>query len=725
MKLFTIVFAFLSLVAYSQIDHWETAVFNTDTWKYIPGTSEPDTNWRKVSFNDASWNSGQGGIGYGDGDDNTIIAQTTSLYMRFVFNVGDTSVIEDAVLNADYDDAFVAYLNNVEIARSNIGTVGTPPPYNQFANGNHEAQMYQGNPPDYFTIPHANLKQILKQGANVLAVQVHNVTANSSDLSSNMFLSFGIKNTNTYFQPTPSWFQPPLNFTSSNLPIVVINTNGQTIQDNVRIVADMGIIHNTGRNYITDPYNNYNGKISIELRGSSSQMFPKKAYSFETQDILGNNNNVSLIDLPVENDWVLYAPYSDKSLMRNVLAYKIGEMFGRYSPRTKFCELVLNGEYMGVYVLLEKIKRDKNRLDIAKLDVDDLAGDSLTGGYIVKIDKTTGGSGYDWFSPYAPNYAAGSQQIGFQYHYPKSTDIQPQQATYIQNYIDSFETVLNGPNFNDPVNGYVKYMDPLSFVDFFILNEISRNVDGYRLSTFLFKDKNSKGGKINMGPYWDFNLAFGNANYCDGSLYNGWSKDFNQVCSNDNYQVPFWWDKLEQDTVYLNLLRCRWENLRLNELHTDSLLAYIDTLANYLNESQQRNFQKWPILGTYVWPNNYIGNTYQDEINYLKTWLINRINWMDNNIPGNCYNVGVNEMTSIENNFLVYPNPANDKFYIKNYSNSQFEIMIYDQIGKMVAQQNLNGFINFVNISNLSNGIYFVVLKQNHLNVTKKLSIQR
>ena len=153
-----------------------------------------------------------------------------------------------------------------------------------------------------------------------------------------------------------------VNFNDSNLPIIEINTNGQTIQNSTKITADMGIIYNgeRQRNYMTDPYNNYDGKIGIEIRGSSSTQFPKKQYALETRDAMGNNLNVSLLGLPAENDWILYAVYNDKSLLRDVLAFKLSNAMGRYASRSRFCELVLNGDYRGVYVLLEKIKRDKN-----------------------------------------------------------------------------------------------------------------------------------------------------------------------------------------------------------------------------------------------------------------------------------------------------------------------------------------------------------------------------
>jgi len=632
-KLFYLL-AFLPIFTFSQnIDHWETVVFDNDICKYLEGTYEPDTNWRKVAFNDATWLQGYGGVGYGDGDDSTVISPVTSLYLRKTFTIVDTSEIAKAILHIDYDDAFVAYLNNVEIARANIGSVGDHPLFTQGSSSLHEAQMYQGGNPDQFIINTQLLNNILNQGNNVLSVQVHNDDISSSDLTARIFFSLGISTTITNYSPTPSWFQPPFIFTASNLPIVVINTNSQTILDDPRIVCDMGIIDNGFGtiNLISDPFNDYNGKISIEYRGSSSQSFPKKPYALETQDLIGNNNNVSLLGMPVENDWILYAPYSDKALMRNFLTFDLGRKMGHYAPRTVYCELVINGDYKGIYILMEKIKRDNDRVDIAKLDADDLAGDSLTGGYIIKVDKYTGTGGVDWLSDF-PNIGGGSLNI--QYHYPQATALQPQQLNYIEQYVDSFEYALNGPNFTDTSIGYAKYIDVNSFIDFYIINELSKNIDGYRLSTYMHKDKESKGGKLTMGPFWDFNLAFGNANYCSGGITSGW--EVNGGCGDSN---PFWFERLLDDTLYQNKLKCRWEYLRVRSFHQDSLFNFIDSVALYLDDAQQRNFQQWPTLGTYVWPNYYVGSTYQDELNFFKTWIGDRLVWIDNNLGGNCYEI--------------------------------------------------------------------------------------
>jgi hypothetical protein len=667
MKKLILLFACLPFLTLSQnINHWETAVFEDDVWKYLEGTYEPDTNWRKLAFNDVSWLQGQGGVGYGDGDDNTIINPITSLYLRKTFAIIDTSEIAAAILHVDYDDAFVAYLNNIEIARSNIGSVGDHPLFTQGSSSLHEAQMYQGGSPDQFIINTQLLNNILNQGNNVLSVQVHNDNISSSDLTARIFFSLGVNTISNNYSPTPSWFQPPLIFTTSNLPIVVINTNGQTIVDDPRIVCDMGIIDNGFGtiNSISDAFNDYNGKISIEYRGSSSQSFPKKPYALETQDSVGNNNNVSLLGMPVENDWILYAPYSDKSLMRNFLTFDLGRKMGSYSPRTVYCELLINGDYKGIYILMEKIKRDNDRVDIAKLDSNDVAGDSLTGGYIIKVDKYTGTGGLDWLSDF-PNI--GGNNLYIQYHYPQASALQPQQMDYIEHFMDSFEYALAGPNFTDSLIGYSKYIDVNSFVDLYIINELSKNIDGYRLSTYMYKDRDDNGGKLTMGPFWDYNLAFGNADYCDGGITTGW--EVNGGCGDNN---PFWFERLLDDTIYQNKLKCRWEYLRDRSFHQDSLFNFIDSMALYLNDSQQRNFQQWPTLGTYVWPNYYVGSTYQDELNFFKTWIGDRLVWIDNNISGNCYEIlGCNDPFACN-----YDPMANTNDGSCNYNSASYDTLV-------------------------------------------------
>ncbi len=517
---------------------------------------------------------------------------------------------------------------------------------------------------------------------------------------------------------------------SSDIPIVIINSNGQHIPDEPKITAHMGIIDNgPGQiNHLSDSCNGYDGYIGIEMRGSSSQSFPKKPYALETRDSSGNNLNVALLGMPAENDWCLIPNYSDKTLMRNSFTYDMARNMGRWAPRSRFCEVFINGEYQGVYVLMEKIKKDNNRVNISTLLPSEITGDDLTGGYIIKIDKGTGAGNDGWESGFLPPVNNNGQRIYFQYHYPEPDLINVQQKNYIQAFIDTFETVLNGPQFNNPLTGYYKFADLNSFVDYFILNEISKNVDGYRLSTFLYKDRNSQGGKVVMGPVWDFDLAYRNADYCSGDDFTGWAYQFGNICSGDGWQLPFWWNKMLTDSVFTNTLKCRWLNLRADLLDTIHIFNYIDSIYAFINQAQVRNFYQWPILGTYVWPNPQpIPTTYDGEIQSLKKWFRNRLNWLDSNMPGTCYNVAAESILH-KNALDFYPNPASEKISITNRSGTRLlKLYITDASGRVVMLSDCNNNIDVQDIytGNLKAGFYTLTLCTDKRAYNKPLLIIR
>ncbi|MDX1701455.1 MAG: CotH kinase family protein, partial [Melioribacteraceae bacterium] len=406
-------------------------------------------------------------------------------------------------------------------------------------------------------------------------------------------------------------------FQSSNLPLILINTNSQPIEHQQRIAAEMGIINNGkgNRNFLNDNFNDFDGRIAIELRGSSSAGYPKPQFRFETQDSLGENLNVSLCGLPAENDWILNGPYNDKSLIRNVLSYNLSLKFGRYASRTVYCEVFVNEEYLGLYILMEKIKRDNDRIDISKLTESDNTGDELTGGYIVKIDKLDGENVDLWFSNYNTPY---------QYHYPKPDDITQQQKEYIRNYMNEFEDLMNSDDFNNPLNGYQNFIDVDSFVDHFILNEFCKNVDAYRLSAYLYKDKNSINPKLIAGPIWDFNLTFGDAwNEEDINIATDWQVDYTILNPEDIFRVPFWWKKLSNDHEFVLKLKNRWFDLRESDLSIDTLFKQIYNITEYIKEARVRNFERWPEALLYE---------YHHEIARLKGWILNRVEWIDENL---------------------------------------------------------------------------------------------
>jgi hypothetical protein len=516
---------------------------------------------------------------------------------------------------------------------------------------------------------------------------------------------------------------------SSNLPIVVIEMEGNaSVPYEPKGLAHMGIIFNEGgRNNTTDAFNNYNGMIGIENRGSSSLMFPKVQYGIELWNNERSDTSVSLLNLPPEEDWVLFAPYNDKSLMRDVLAYKMGRDLGRYAPRTVFCELILNNDYKGIYVLIEKIKRDANRVNISKLTATELGGDDLTGGYILKIDKFSGNGSAGFNSKIRPNSATTDQKIYFQIDYPEPGSLQNQQAAYIQKFIDDFEATLYGKSFTDPDQGYQAYIDVDSFIDFMIINEVSKNVDGYRLSTYLHKDKNSKGGKLQMGPIWDFNLGFGNANYCTSGNPEGFVYAFNSICPEDFWLVPFWWSRLHDDVSFKKRLGERWIELRNGAFQTQKLHAYIDSVATVLDESQKRNFQRWPVLGVNLWPNFYVGQTFQAEVNFLKTWLATRMEWLDGKWE--------NYITEAEGdlhelNFSVFPNPSGSEWMVE-YSVAKpqtisFEIV--DSRGRVIQEVHRfnsgESVKETLDIRKVPPGVYMIRMKLNGVTTATRRAVK-
>ena len=695
--LFLLVLYNTATSAQNTVDHWETVVFSYYNWHYVPGSAEIPDTWKNTDFDTNGWKIGRGGIGYGDGDDLTIISPTVSLFIRHDFNIEDKSIIAGAILNADYDDAFVAYLNGTEIARSNIGTTGISPKWNELAYTDHEAVKYNGGNPEAFQITTETLDTLLRNGTNTLAIEVHNSSANSSDLSSIFYLTLGITVPGSFYSKPPNWFYPP--FESSNLPLMIIETNGQTLNPNDRIIAEMGLMDYSKegkRNFATDDFNIYEGRITIRIRGSSSLMFPKSNYIFETQDETGENRNTELLGLPEENDWVLHGPYSDKTLIRNVLSYHIASATGRYAPRTRWIELLINNQYEGLYVLTEKIKQDKNRVDIAKLNAQDTVGDQLTGGYIIQQDRDDNDQqGEGFYSKYRSN-------VFYNYYDPGYDELNQVQKDYIRKYMMDFEDLVKQAKNSAE---YIPLVDVPAFVDYWIPTEIFNDVDGYKLSFYMYKDLDSKGGKLQLGPVWDLNLAYGNYDFTtDPPLPTGWTWT---KCQSHSMR-PFWvYNVVLADTVR-NTISCRWQELRTGPLNIDSLMHFIDSNLKIIEEARMRNFQRWPVTGVYVWPNYYVGASYDDDVNYLKDWLQKRLVWMDENMLGTCNAVSAKQVQLISNRIEVFPNPFSEYVTFSFSNASAFSrIEIFNSTGNLIRHiETKKESLHEINLGDLPQGIY-------------------
>ena len=460
-----------------------------------------------------------------------------------------------------------------------------------------------------------------------------------------------------------------VNFTSSNLPIFIIDTDNQNIPDEPKITAHLGIVYNgPGQtNSVFQTPNHYDGYIGIELRGNSTQRYPKKPYAFETRDSVGGNLNVSLLGMPEENDWILRASYFDHTFIRNPLACHMSRITGRWASRCQLVEMVINGEYKGIYILMEKIKRDNGRLDIADLNPDEITAPDITGGYIYEVTGFEDNLGQSRYLKY-PDY----------------DEAAPEQRTYIQQYDNAFRSVMNSANYTDKVSGYNAYIDVESFVDEMIVQEAMRNSDAYGWSGYFHKDRD---GKINAGPVWDFDQSAGNSSYPDDGVLTGWM--FEHPRTNN---TPFFWPLLFQDPLFSYRVRQRWEDLRQDAYESVALMAYIDSIANLLSDAQLREFEKWPVLGQDIWreTSGYEQrDTYQKEVDYLKNFLVQRWSWMDAELSG-ITNPTAIIASSIPyfKDIVVYPNPASHflQFDVIADNSSVADVYIYDHLGVVVQQ---------------------------------------
>ena len=488
----------------------------------------------------------------------------------------------------------------------------------------------------------------------------------------------------------------------SNLPIIRINTKTRVIQDEPKIPVVMELFDSgSGQLNQVSASPTLTMVAGIEYRGSTSQAdfiflpgYVKKPYGIEiwTDSTGVTAKKMSLVQMPEESDWVLNASYNDRSFMRDFISQNLAGRLGLLNSKSKFVELIVNEEYRGVYILMEKIKQGKNRVPISDLYPTENAGDAVTGGYIVKIDKSSGSPSATWKSNYTSGITA-TQKCEFQIEYPKYGIITQQQLIYIRDYINNWEQKLMTEDMNDPKASFRNFMDMPSFVNYFILNEVVRNVDGYRLSTYLYKDKESLGGKIKMGPAWDFNIALGNADYLNGWMTNGfvYKAMENEGGKNDYWQVPFWWNKLIQDASFRKALATRWKAVRSSFLTTNSIYSTIDSAQVALKDPLTRNFQKYPLMGKKIWPNYYVGATLSDEVSWLKNWIQGRLTWLDAQMALFDNPILGNEKQEISTS--LYPNPSNG---IVNWSFSlakpdELHYQVVDSQGRvLLSSKSLN-----------------------------------
>ena len=434
-----------------------------------------------------------------------------------------------------------------------------------------------------------------------------------------------------------------------NLPVVVINTNGSSIKRQENITADIKV-YDSNENNLKE-YPSFESKINISIRGNSTSKYPKKQYSLEFINNKGEEKNKKILDMEKGSDWVLNGPFSDKSLMRNYIAYKTARNIMEYAPDVRFCEVFViddNSEaikeehYKGLYLMIEKIKRDENRLEITKSQ-DNIEETS----FIVskdRVKKNDIGLNSYGVQIYIDHY-------GLNIEYPKK-QLTEGKYQYINKYISEFERVLYSDKFNDPIEGYRKYIDVDSFVDYYIINEFFKNTDAGLLSTYFYKDYQ---GKLKAGPIWDFNKSLGNHNEEIGTPY-----DYTSFFMINR---P-WFDRLMEDKSFTEQVLNRFKYLRTTYLSDNYLIEMIDETLKLLGDAPKRNFYKWPIEmcnQAEVFEENvdvtesyslniepyrefleknknllksteYRSKSYEEEILMMKQFIVNRGKWMDDNI---------------------------------------------------------------------------------------------
>ncbi|MEJ8851369.1 CotH kinase family protein [Variovorax rhizosphaerae] len=329
----------------------------------------------------------------------------------------------------------------------------------------------------------------------------------------------------------------------------------------------------------------------IRGRGNSTWDMPKKPYRLKL------DTKASMLGMPADKDWVLLANFSDKTLMRNSVATCLSQMLGfDYTPPERYVELTLNNEYLGVYQLTDQIEAEDARVNIGKATT---TIDDPGMAFLLEIDARLDEDFWFYSARRVP--------------YTVKSDVVAEQMPNIRNFIASLETAMWSPGFKDPESGYGKYLETDTLVDYYLLKQYIRNHDAFGSSTFTWRPRD---GKLHFGPVWDHDLSAGNINYDGSAATTGWE---------DYFQSPYI-VRLMQDEQFVRHLNVRWKYLsaRLPEIQT-----FIDSTAQTLEAPQQRNFTKWPILGSYVWPNAVVTGSYAGEVAYLKTWLTSRGQWMN------------------------------------------------------------------------------------------------
>lgn len=388
----------------------------------------------------------------------------------------------------------------------------------------------------------------------------------------------------------------------TNLPSIYINTaNNQAITDKVSWIPATIVVVSTDTNQVL------NATTQIRGRGNSTWGFPKKPYRVKL-DV-----KEKLLHMPAKaKDWVFLANHADKSLIRNAVAFKIGEILGfEYTPAYRFADFTLNNQFLGNYLITDQIETSGDRVEVEKLDTLDFTEPNISGGYLLEIDGFAAGEPV-WFTT--------TKGLKITVKSPDSDKINPAQLEYIKNYIFDFENRLFSTNFKDTISGYRARVDTTSLVNWYIASELTGNSDAF-WSTYVYKKRNDN--KLYFGPMWDYDIAFNN----DNRLGDATEKLMSQYA----HDPKTWIQQLLLDEWFQAAVWRRWQEISANNL-LGTLNTFINETSSLIDLSQQKNFAKWNILSSRVYREQYLFSTYGEGVDYLKTYLGNRINFLTNNL---------------------------------------------------------------------------------------------
>ncbi len=375
----------------------------------------------------------------------------------------------------------------------------------------------------------------------------------------------------------------------TGLPIIYITTEAPVVSKDDYVNGTMNIDGNL-------QYTNglYNGKIQIKGRGNSTWLAEKKPYKIKL------NSKSGILGMPADKEWALLANYYDKSLMRNDVACEVSERLGlTWTPRRKFVEVFMNGEYEGNYLLTETVEVANSRLNIT--DMDEKNANDTSGGFLVENDALRDGD--FWFNT----------PLGLPFVIKDPDNISTLQLNHIKDYVSRIESILHNNAYSD--TAFQGNIDADSFINWFLVNEIMRNRDAIMYSSvYFYKDKN---GKFSMGPVWDFDLSSG---AYTGNDPEGW-----YVKTADWIGWPF-----DNDAAYRQKVKDKWNSVKAGKLAT--ILTYIDGMKSNLQYSQGQNFKRWNIMNESVYDGSILTGSFDNEVSSLKNFLSKRIAWMDTEI---------------------------------------------------------------------------------------------